>query len=91
MRQGKWKLVVAPGSGGWSKPKDKDAKADGLPAMQLYDMEVDLGETNNRINDYPEKAQALLALLTEQVEKGRSTAGSVLKNDVDVKINKMTK
>ncbi|MCX5685209.1 MAG: sulfatase-like hydrolase/transferase, partial [Planctomycetota bacterium] len=48
IRQGAWKLEFCPGSGGWSKnPSDADAVAQGLPAVQLYDLSADLGETKN--------------------------------------------
>lgn len=88
IRQGKWKLLVSPGSGGWSKPKNKDAIKEGLPAMQLYDMEADIGESRNLIAEFPEKAAELFKELEQQVEKGRTTPGPDQKNDVPVDIEK---
>ena len=82
-RQGKWKLLLARGSGGWTAPKEKEAKAAGAPAAQLYDMESDPGETTNLYASRPEVAKQLLELLTEDVSRGRSTEGTELMNDVD--------
>ncbi len=88
IRQGKWKLLVSHGSGGWTKPKNDQSMKEGLPAMQLYDMEADIGESNNLINEHPERAERLYKALKLQVETGRSTPGIALKNDVRVKIDK---
>ncbi len=35
-------------SGGWSKPRDAEAREQGLPAVQPYDLAADIGETLNR-------------------------------------------
>jgi arylsulfatase A-like enzyme len=79
-RQGKWKLLMTGGSGGWtkSKPSDKDP-------MQLYDMEADPSETHNLCNTHPEIVQRLLAQLESDVTRGRSTDGPDLSNDGAVK------
>lgn len=37
IRQGRWKLEMCPGSGGWSWPRP-GPECDGLPPMQLYDL-----------------------------------------------------
>ena len=42
-RQGKWKLLLAKGSGGWTSPKEGQVPK-GSPIGQLYDMESDPGE-----------------------------------------------
>jgi arylsulfatase A-like enzyme len=81
-RQGKWKLLLARGSGGWTSPTEKQVKADALPA-QLYDMEKDPGEQNNLYLSHPEVAQRLLADLTADIQNGRSTAGPEAGNDVE--------
>ncbi len=81
-RQGKWKLCLARGSGGWTRPNEKAAAESGTPAAQLYDLEKDPGETTNRYASHPEVAKRLLKLLQEDVARGRSTAGAVAKNDV---------
>ena len=80
-RQGKWKLLLSTGSGGWSKGKTSD----GIPA-QLYDMDTDPGETTNLYSSQSEIATALLAQLESDVARGRSTAGADQKNDVPVEI-----
>ena len=79
-RQGKWKLILARGSGGWSSPNEKASK--GALEAQLYDMEKDPGEKTNLYLDRPEVANRLLANLTSDIERGRSTDGPTAKNDL---------
>ena len=81
IRQGAWKLCLSAGSGGWSAPREKEAKKQNLPAMQLYRLDNDPGERKNLLSIYPEKVDTLLALLELQVAKGRSTPGQELLND----------
>ncbi|MEM7013966.1 MAG: sulfatase-like hydrolase/transferase, partial [Verrucomicrobiota bacterium] len=81
-RQGKWKLMLARASGGWTSPTEKKAPK-GSPEGQLYDMAADVGERNNLYNENPEVVQQLLKLLKEDVQSGRSTKGSPSENDVD--------
>ncbi|MDH3718325.1 MAG: sulfatase-like hydrolase/transferase [Planctomycetota bacterium] len=81
-RQGKWKLVLAKASGGWSSPNERSAPSD-APKAQLYDMAADPGETNNLYLEKPEIAQRLLAQLGQEVTGGRSTAGPASDNDVE--------
>jgi hypothetical protein len=45
-------------------------------------MENDPGEQNNLYLSHPEVAQRLLANMTADVERGRSTAGPAATNDV---------
>jgi len=82
-RQGKWKLLLARGSGGWTAPNEKEAKEAGAPVAQLYDMEKDPGETTNLYELHPEVVERLLKLLETDVMAGRSTTGTDSKNDVD--------
>ncbi len=82
-RQGDWKLCLAYGSGGWTAPNEKKAKADGAPAAQLYNLKDDPGETTNLYASHPEVAERLLKQLESDVARGRSTDGAVQKNDVD--------
>ncbi|MCM2369804.1 sulfatase family protein [Aporhodopirellula aestuarii] len=81
-RQGKWKLLLCKGSGGWSAPNENQARNAKLPA-QLYDLEADPGEQNNLYESNPEVVDALFKQLTSDVERGRSTAGAPAENDVD--------
>lgn len=80
-RYGKWKLLLARGSGGWSSPNENEVDAGTLEA-QLYDMENDVGEANNLYTKKPEVAERLLALLAADVNAGRSTQGPKSRNDV---------
>lgn len=67
IRQGKWKLILGRGSGGWSgsgKPDD--------PLGQLYNMEVDSPEKHNFYDEHPEIVKHLTNLLEHYKEAGRS-------------------
>ncbi len=81
-RQGPWKLLLARGSGGWSSPKENQVGPD-APRGQLYNMDTDIGETENLFAEKPEVVSELLTLLEEDVVRGRSTAGDESKNDVE--------
>ena len=83
IRQGNWKLCFCPGSGGWSYPRPRDIEAEGLelPAMQLYQLGEDIGETKNLIHEYPEKATELKKALANIILDGRSTPGSTRENE----------
>ena len=70
IRRGKWKLVLCPGSGGWSKPKP--GKTKGLPPVQLYDLESDIAETKNVQKKHPEIVKELTSLLEGYKSDGRS-------------------
>jgi arylsulfatase A len=82
IRRGKWKLILAPGSGGLSKPDFKTSWQQGLPELQLYNLEQDLAEQDNLQAQYPELTAELVALLEKQVQNGRSTAGASQANDI---------
>lgn len=79
IRDGKWKLCLCAGSGGWSP-------GGGTESPQLYDMAADPGETKNLAATRPEVVTRLTKLLETFVADGRSTPGEKQKNDVDVKI-----
>ena len=84
-RQGKWKLLLAKGSGGWTAPTEKMmAKVADAPEGQLYDLEADPGEENNLFLKSPDVVESLLAQLKEDVANGRSTAGPKQANDIPV-------
>jgi len=84
IRQGAWKLAFAPGSGGWGKPGDAEARRAGLPAAQLYDLAQDLAESRNLQAEQPAVVARLTALLEGYVTRGRSTPGAPRPNDVPV-------
>ncbi len=68
VRDGKWKLVLANGSGGREKPQgDPFAKP-----YRLFDLEADISEKTNLIEEHPEVAARLEEALTKMRESGRS-------------------
>ena len=93
IRQGKYKLIMCPGSGGWTKPKTTGGlwnklEEQGEPTVQLYDMGKDIGEQKNLAAGMPEKVKAMTVLLKKQVKDGRTTEGPRQKNDTKVDIYK---
>jgi arylsulfatase A len=86
IRQGPWKLLLCPDSGGWSAPRPGSPAARDLPDVQLYNLEQDLREQNNLQGEHPERVQALTALLEELVKNGRSTPGPPQSNTGPVEI-----
>lgn len=75
IRKGKWKLEMCAGSGGWSYPRP-GKECEGLPPIQLYNLDQDIGESRNVYDKHPEVVEKLKALLTRYVENGRSTPGT---------------
>ncbi len=71
---------MCPGSGGWSFPQPGPESA-GLPPIQLYDLQADIGERHNLEQQHPGIVQHLQALLTQYVRNGRSTPGDPQEND----------
>ena len=88
IRDGAWKLILCPGSGGWSDPKPGSKEEKGLPAFQLYNLEQDPGEKDNLEAKYPERVQQMKAALEKMIADGRTTPGEPLKNDVAIKLIK---
>ena len=81
IRQGDWKLCLSAGSAGWSAPKEPDAKKQGLPPMQLYNLKVDKAEQNNLFEQRKDIVKGLLDLLEKEVSSGRCTPGESVPND----------
>lgn len=79
IRQGDWKLITCPGSGGWSFPSEPEDLI-GLPEMQLYHLGEDPEETVNCIDQNPEIKEELLLLLKNNIENGRTTPGDISEN-----------
>jgi arylsulfatase A len=80
LRQGDWKLILWPGSGGWSYPRNNEI-TDDMPRMQLYNLKSDPAESQNLIEKHPEKATELKILLMRYITLGRSTPGEPQENE----------
>ena len=85
IRDRRWKLVLCPGSGGWTLD-DAAAARDGLPLLQLYDMQRDPAERHNLHAEHPAVVSELVARLQRLVAAGRSTPGAEQSNDTAVDI-----
>jgi len=80
IREGKWKLNLCPGSGGWSSPRPGKATT-GLPLVQLYDLEKDPAEKNNLQAKHPEIVTRLINQLAKEIKAGRTTPGKAQTNE----------
>ena len=80
IRKGPWKLILCPGSGGWSDPKPQAPGIDLLPPYQLYNLDIDPGETENLMGKFPEIVEELSLLLEQYIVNGRSTPGPLQAN-----------
>ena len=78
IRRGNWKYLAHKGSGGNRYETHAMLKKYQLPDTapdapgQLYDLDVDPGETKNVYFEHPEIAKELQSLLEESLESGRS-------------------
>ena len=77
LRQGPWKLLFTPDSGGWSDPKPGSKEAARLPKLQLYHLGRDAAERTNRLADEPKVVRALTREMRRIWVDGRSTPGPV--------------
>jgi arylsulfatase A-like enzyme len=84
LREGDWKLLLCPGSGGWASPRDDEAVRQGLPLVQLYNLRDDVGERRNRQAEQPERVRRMLARLRTLISEGRSTPGPRQPNDAEI-------
>lgn len=78
LRDGPWKLILAPGSGGWTQGEGKDE-------VQLYDLASDLGEKSNLAAAHPERVESMKELMERIISEGRSNPGEPQKNDIQVR------
>ena len=62
-RKGNWKYLAAEHNM-FGYAKDKERKIE----EELYDLSVDLGETNNLAAQYPEKVEELRTLMEKETE-----------------------
>ncbi len=88
IRDKQWKLLLCPGSGGWAM-EDSVAYNKGLPMVQLYDMQQDVGEMNNLCKKHPEIVRSMIKDLEQIIDNGRSTLGVKQLNDVPIDIWKL--
>ncbi|WP_439484494.1 sulfatase family protein [Cyclobacterium plantarum] len=77
LRQGNWKYIAGPGSGGWTPGESE------LP-VQLYNLAADPSETQNLASQEPDRIKQMKELLEKLITDGRSTPGSIQENDVEV-------
>lgn len=71
IREGRWKLILGLGSGGFSDPKRLQPEP-GAPEWQLYDLERDPRELTNVFDEHPEVVGRLATLLLRYREQGHS-------------------
>jgi len=88
IRDGQWKLLLCPGSGGWSFPKPGADETTGMPEFQLYDLATDPGEKTNLVTAHPERVAKMKAMMEAAIARGRTSKGPDLKNDVEVALIK---
>ena len=74
IRKGEWKLLLSPGSGGWSAPRPEDETPD-MPNYQLYNMNEDISEKVNLQSANQDKVEALKSLMDKYIQEGRSASG----------------
>ncbi len=77
LRQGSWKYIPGPGSGGWSPGESNQP-------VQLYNLAADPGETFNLADQEPVRVKEMQDLLERLIVEGRSTPGPMQENDVKV-------
>ena len=91
VREGRWKLCLCPGSGGWGSPADGEAAKNGVPSVQLYDLSTDIAETKNLSADHSEIVARLTRQLEDMITNGRSTPGGRQSNDSEIIVFKTNK
>jgi arylsulfatase A-like enzyme len=72
IRDGRWKLCLAPGSGGLSAPVPGSPDEQRLPPVQLFDLDADPAERTNLQDKHPDIVQRLTTLLETYRKAGRS-------------------
>ncbi|MDZ4289027.1 MAG: sulfatase-like hydrolase/transferase, partial [Prosthecobacter sp.] len=84
LRLGAWKFIAGAAGGGYDD-KGKSKSPSSAAATQLYNLADDLGETKNLVDEKPDLAAEMTALMDKLVTEGRSTPGAPQANDVPVK------
>jgi len=90
IRRGKWKLILTPGSGGWSAPKSKVAWEGNPDGIQLYDLTADPAEATDVHRQNPEVIETMITLLHTEIRNGRSTPGDPVPNEGNIPFPKET-
>jgi arylsulfatase A-like enzyme len=54
---------------------------------ELFNLESDIGETNNVVDDRADVAERLAKLMQSYIDRGRSTPGSTRKNDFELSLS----
>lgn len=75
IRQGRWKLELTPGSGGYDRISAEEARQRNLPPIQLYDLDADIAEKRNVYKEFPDVVARLTALLDTYRRQARSAPG----------------
>lgn len=83
-REQNWKLLLCPGSGGWSYPRPGTDDTSEAPQFQLYDLSTDPNESHNHQPGYDLLVNHMLGNLVDQVRNGRSTPGASQPNTTPV-------
>jgi arylsulfatase A-like enzyme len=91
IRQGRWKLALCPGSGGWSFPRPGVDDVSALPDVQLFDLAADRAETTNLQAKHPDVVAQLSTLLEDLVARGRSTPGHACENARQINVREGVK
>ncbi|MFO0943208.1 MAG: arylsulfatase [Pirellulales bacterium] len=71
LREGPWKLVL-------------ESEKDSTASVQLFNLNEDIGESNNLATKYPDRVKSMQETLEQIIVKGRSTPGQPQKNDIKV-------
>ncbi len=71
IRQGKWKLILGLGSGGFTEPKNMEVVPGG-PSGQLYNMDSDLGESRNLWLERQDIVEHMSSMFLRMKDEGRS-------------------
>ncbi|MBW8016841.1 MAG: arylsulfatase [Planctomycetes bacterium] len=88
IRHGHLKLILAPGSGGWSAPRGKNAWKVNPGGIQLYNLKADPSEKNDINKPNLGIVNILVDLLQKEISNGRSTPGKPVNNEGEIPFNK---
>ncbi len=82
VRSGKWKLHIGKSQGNGRERKAKRGMGSSSPVTALYNVDTDMGESDNRLDQFPEIANRLRSYvneLNEQLKNNTRPAGRVQK------------